>query len=98
MRPSSDSRPGGWLEGSDPGPGDRFAYGDMPAASSPSSCSSAGRKSDGSVAINGLAIRLYRDGEGAIIRDAGWVRAIEDGLVVRGPHPFLEPDPADVYC
>ena len=22
----------------------------------------------------------------------------EDGLVVRGPHPFLETDPADVYC
>jgi hypothetical protein len=46
----------------------------------------------------GLAIRLYREGEGTIIRDAGWVRFLEDGLVVRGPHPFLETDPADVYC
>jgi hypothetical protein len=28
----------------------------------------------------GLAIRLYRQGEGTIIRDAGWVRFLEDGL------------------
>jgi hypothetical protein len=53
---------------------------------------------DGSVTIKGLAIRLYRNGEGTIIRDAGWVRFMEDGLVVRGPHPFLETDPAEVYC
>jgi hypothetical protein len=53
---------------------------------------------DGTVTTGGLAIRLYRKGEGTIIRDAGWVRFLEDGLVVRGPHPFLETDPADVYC
>jgi hypothetical protein len=53
---------------------------------------------DGTVTTIGLAIRLYRKGEGTIIRDAGWVRFLEDGLVVRGPHPFLETDPADVYC
>ena len=53
---------------------------------------------DGTLTTGGLAIRLYRDGEGTVIRDAGWVRFLEDGLVVRGPHPFLETDPADVYC
>ena len=53
---------------------------------------------DGTVTTKGLAIRLYRQGEGTIIRDAGWVRFLEDGLVVRGPHPFLETDPADVFC
>jgi hypothetical protein len=54
---------------------------------------------DGTLTIVGLAIRLYREGEGTIIRDAGWVRVVEDGLVVRGPHPFLlDTDPADVYC
>lgn len=53
---------------------------------------------DGTRTVKGLAIRLYRHGEGTIIRDAGWVRFLEDGLLVRGPHPFLETDPADVYC
>jgi hypothetical protein len=53
---------------------------------------------DGTLTTGGLAIRLYRKGEGTIIRDAGWVRFLEDGLVIRGPHPFLETDPADVYC
>jgi hypothetical protein len=53
---------------------------------------------DGTVTTVGLAIRLYRKGEGTVIRDAGWVRFLEDGLVVRGPHPFLSTDPADVYC
>jgi hypothetical protein len=53
---------------------------------------------DGTVTTVGLAIRLYRKGEGTVIRDAGWVRFLEDGLVVRGPHPFLDTDPADVYC
>lgn len=53
---------------------------------------------DGTLTTGGLAIRLYRKGEGTVIRDAGWVRFLEDGLVVRGPHPFLETDPADVYC
>lgn len=53
---------------------------------------------DGSVTIKGLAIRLYRHGEGTIIRDAGWLRVLEDGVVVRGPHPFFETDPADAYC
>ncbi len=55
-------------------------------------------ETDGTLTTKGLAIRLYRKGEGTIIRDAGWVRFLEDGLVVRGPHPFLETDPADVYC
>jgi hypothetical protein len=36
-------------------------------------------------------------GERTIIRDAGWIRFFEDGLVVRGPHRFLDTDPADVY-
>jgi hypothetical protein len=53
---------------------------------------------DGTLTTGGLAIRLYRKGQGTVIRDAGWVRFLEDGLVVRGPHPFLETDPADVYC
>jgi hypothetical protein len=54
---------------------------------------------DGTLTIVGLAIRLHRQGEGTIIRDAGWLRLAEDGLTVRGPHPyFLETDPADVYC
>ena len=54
---------------------------------------------DGTLTIVGLAIRLYRQGEGTIIRDAGWLRLAEDGLTVRGPHPyFLDTDPADVYC
>lgn len=53
---------------------------------------------DGTQTIVGLAIRLYRKGEGTIIRDAGWLRVEEDGLVIRGPHPFLETDPATVYC
>jgi hypothetical protein len=53
---------------------------------------------DGTVTTKGLAIRLYRQGGGTIIRDAGWVRFLDGGLVVRGPHPFLETNPADVYC
>jgi hypothetical protein len=54
---------------------------------------------DGTLTIVGLAIRLYRQGEGTIIRDAGWLRLLEDGLTVRGPHPYiLDTDPADVYC
>lgn len=53
---------------------------------------------DGTLTTVGLAIRLYRHGSGTVIRDAGWVRFLEDGLVVRGPHPFLDIDPADVYC
>jgi hypothetical protein len=53
---------------------------------------------DGTITTKGLAIRLYRQGEGTIIRDAGWVRFLQDGLVVRGPHPFLETDPATVFC
>lgn len=54
---------------------------------------------DGTLTIVGLAIRLYRQGEGTIIRDAGWLRLAEEGLTVRGPHPYLlETDPADVYC
>jgi hypothetical protein len=48
--------------------------------------------------FGGLAIRLYRRGQGTVIRDAGWVRFLENGLVVRGPHPFPETDPAEVYC
>ncbi len=53
---------------------------------------------DGTLTTKGLAIRLFRKGEGTIIRDAGWVRFLEDGLVVRGPHPFLGTDPAEVFC
>jgi hypothetical protein len=55
---------------------------------------------DGTERIVGLAIRLYRHGEGTIIRDAGWVQVLEDGLVIRGPHPFLEnQDEAEqLYC
>ena len=53
---------------------------------------------DGTRTVKGLAIRLYRHGEGTIIRDAGWVRFLENGLLVRGPYPFIETDPADVYC
>jgi hypothetical protein len=53
---------------------------------------------DGTLTTVGLAIRLFRHGEGTVIRDAGWVRFLEGGIVVRGPHPFLETDPADVYC
>jgi hypothetical protein len=53
---------------------------------------------DGTHTIVGLAVRVYRQGEGTIIRDAGWIRFFEDGLVVRGPHPFFVTDPADVYC
>lgn len=53
---------------------------------------------DGTLTTIGLAIRLYRKGEGTVIRDAGWVRFLEDGLIVRGPHPFLDTDPADVFC
>ena len=52
---------------------------------------------DGTLTTVGLAIRLYRKGRGTVIGDAGWVRFLENGLVVRGPHPFLETDPADVY-
>lgn len=54
---------------------------------------------DGTVTIYGLAIRLFRKGEGTIIRDAGWIHFLEDGVVFRGPHPFISgTDPADVYC
>ena len=53
---------------------------------------------DGTLTTKGLAIRLYRKGEGTIIRDAGWVRFLDDGFVVRGPHPFLDTDPAEVLC
>lgn len=56
---------------------------------------------DGTQTIVGLAVRLYRKGGGGtIIRDAGWVRVSEDGLVIRGPHPFLEDrDNAELlYC
>ena len=55
---------------------------------------------DGSLTIKGLGVRLSRKGEGTIILAAGWVRFDEDGDLVegRGPHDFLEADPADVYC
>jgi hypothetical protein len=53
---------------------------------------------DGTVTTKGLAIRLYRKGDGTVIRDAGWVRFLENALIVRGPHPFLDTDPADVFC
>jgi hypothetical protein len=56
---------------------------------------------DGTERIVGLAIRLYRKGGGGtIIRDAGWVRVSDDGLVIRGPHPFLQNrDEAErLYC
>ena len=53
---------------------------------------------DGSVTIKGLAIRLSREGERIIIRDAGWVRFLDEGVVAGGPHPFLEIDPAEVFC
>jgi hypothetical protein len=53
---------------------------------------------DGSITIKGLGVRLYRKGEGTIIRAAGWVRFDEDGVIGHGPHDFLETDPADVYC
>jgi hypothetical protein len=55
---------------------------------------------DGSITIKGLGVRLYRKGEGTIILAAGWVRFDEDGDLVdgRGPHDFLDTDPADVYC
>jgi hypothetical protein len=53
---------------------------------------------NGTLTTVGLAIRPYRHGSGTVIRDAGWVRFLEDGLVVRGPHPFLDTDPAEVYC
>jgi hypothetical protein len=48
--------------------------------------------------VKGLAIKVYRKGEGTIIRDAGWVRFLQDGVLFRGPHPFLETDPAEVFC
>jgi len=53
---------------------------------------------DGTVTTGGLAIRLYRKGNGTTIRDAGWVRFLDDGFIIRGPHPFLTTDPATVYC
>lgn len=53
---------------------------------------------DGTQTVKGLAIKVYRKGEGTIIRDAGWVRFMEDGVLFRGPHPFLETDPRDVFC
>jgi hypothetical protein len=53
---------------------------------------------DGTLTVFGLAIRLFRQGEGTIIRDAGWIRFLEDGRVFRGPHTFHDTDPADVYC
>jgi hypothetical protein len=54
--------------------------------------------SDGTQTVKGLAIKVYRKGEGTIIRDAGWVRFLQDGVLFRGPHPFLETDPAEVFC
>jgi hypothetical protein len=56
---------------------------------------------DGTLRIVGLAIRLYRHGGGGtIIRDAGWVEVTDDGLVIRGPHPFLEnrEEAEQLYC
>jgi hypothetical protein len=53
---------------------------------------------DGSITIKGLGVRLYRKGEGTIIRAAGWVRFDEDGMTGKGPHDFHDFDPADLYC
>jgi hypothetical protein len=53
---------------------------------------------DGSLTIKGLGVRLYRKGEGTTIVAAGWVNFSEDGVVGRGPHDFLDMDPADLYC
>jgi hypothetical protein len=53
---------------------------------------------DGTLTITGLAIRLSRKGEGTLIRDAGWIRFFEDGVLTRGPHEFYGADPADFYC
>lgn len=54
---------------------------------------------DGTVTITGAPIRLYRQGEGTIVRDAGWLKALEDEILVHGPHPFFLTDGADrFYC
>jgi hypothetical protein len=47
--------------------------------------------------VHGSPIRLRRPGEGIILLDAGRV-VFSDPPVIRGPHPSLGMDLADVYC
>jgi hypothetical protein len=52
---------------------------------------------DGTQRVVGKPIQLFSPDGGVIILDAGWVE-FGDDVTVRGPHPSLEIDLADVYC
>lgn len=55
---------------------------------------------DGSRRVVGKPFQLIWPHGGATVVDAGWVLFDPDGNLVemRGPHPFLSSDPADLYC
>jgi hypothetical protein len=52
---------------------------------------------DGTQTVHGSPIRLQRQGEGIILRDAGYIR-FGDPLTVHGPHPSFDLDLAELYC
>lgn len=53
---------------------------------------------DGTQRVVGKPIQLFpQDGGGVLILDAGWVEFGAD-ITVRGPHPWLDADPADYFC
>jgi hypothetical protein len=55
---------------------------------------------DGSRVVVGTPILLIRKGEGVVVVDAGRVAFDPSGDIsdVRGPHPFLSADLAELYC
>lgn len=55
---------------------------------------------DGSRVVVGTPILLIRPGVGVVVVDAGRVSFDTSGAVsdVRGPHPFLSADLAELYC
>ncbi len=55
---------------------------------------------DGSRVVVGKPLHLFDPDGGVLVLDAGWIAfdALGDPADMRGPHPFLELDPADLYC
>ncbi len=55
---------------------------------------------DGSRVVVGKPLHLFDPDGGVLVLDAGWIAfdTLGDPADMRGPHPFLELDPADLYC
>lgn len=55
---------------------------------------------DGSRVVVGKPVQLFDPDGGLLVMDAGWIAldATGDSVDMRGPHTFLDLDPADLYC